>query len=268
MPEARAETPLYSVAGNGAVQEARPAAAAASDVPGAAGQGRVPLVTIAVSSGGHEVAGFSRSRKVVYHGLLQRGARLARWPVPGGRVTSLSWDVSGNLWVAGSDGVWMLPPRGRPAPLGLGLPAGSVVSQLRVAPDGVRIAMIVHGPQWTGPQLLLAAIGPVPRGGVALGSTVPIGAEISHPTQLTWYDADNLIVLSRSPTGPQLWEVPVNGGSPTALNAEPGTRSITAAGPANPMAAALPGDQLALTTSLNGTWAPQKRLVRSPVYPG
>ena len=269
VPEAAARTPLYSVAANGAVQEQAGPVSAAQSVPGEAGQARMRLATIAVSPGGHDVAGFSRSGKVVYYGPIRRGARLARWPDPSGHVSSLSWDVSGNLWVAGLTGTWMLPSGGgRPVPLGLGLPSGSVVSQLRVAPDGARIAMIVHGPQWKQPQLLLAAIGPVLDGGVALGPTVPIGTDVSDPTKLTWYDANNLIVLSRSPTGPQLQQVPVNGGSPTALVIEPGTQSITAAGPANPMAAGLAGAQLALTTSLNGTWAIQKRPAWSPAYPG
>jgi hypothetical protein len=162
----------------------------------------------------------------------------------------------------------MLRPGASPVPLGLGLPAGSVVSQLRVAPDGVRVAMIVHSPAWNGPHLLLAAIQRVPGGVVALGPTVPTGDDVSNPTQLTWYDADNLIVLSRSPTGPQLHEVPVNGGSSTALITAPGTQSISAAGPANPLVAGLAGGQLALASSLNGTWVTQLGAGPSPTYPG
>ena len=79
-----------------------------------------------------------------------------------------------------------------------------MVSQLRVAPDGVRVAMIVHGPGWNGNHLLLAAIGQTPGGAPTLGSTVSIGTDVRHPAQLTWYDADHLIVLSRSQTAPQL----------------------------------------------------------------
>jgi hypothetical protein len=144
-----------------------------------------------------------------------------------------------------------------------------MVSQLRVAPDGVRVAMIVHGPGWHGKRLLLAAIGQAPGGAPALGTAVSIGTDLRHPpTQLTWYDADHLIVLTRSQTAPQLWEVPVNSGSSTALVTDSGTQSITAAGPANPLAVGLARDQLALESNLNGTWVLRHGTAASPVYPG
>ena len=166
----------------------------------------------------------------------------------------------------------MLPPAGRgmgpPVRLGFSLPAGSVVSQLAVAPDGVRVAMIAHGPGWHGNHLLLAAIGQTPGGAPTLGPTVSIGTDVRHPTQLTWYDADHLIVLSRSQTAPQLWEVPVNGGPSTALVTDSGTQSITSAGPANPIAAGLAHGQLALQSNLNGTWVPQHGMAGSAIYPG
>ena len=273
VPSAPADLPLYSVAASGAVQERSQSAPAPRNVPGEAGQGHVRLTTIAVSppqDGIRYVAGLSPSRRVVYYGPIRPGARLTSWRVPGGG-TSLSWDVGGNLWVASPDSVWMLPPPGEGAKrkLGLGLrPAGSVVRQLRVAPDGVRVAMLVHAPGSKGNHLLLAAIGQAPGGAPALGVPVSIGTDVRHPTQLTWYDADHLIVLSRSQMVPQLWEVPVNGGSSTALLPEPGTQSITAAGPGNPMAAGLAHGQLALESDLNGTWTTHPGTAGSPVYPG
>ena len=277
VPAAPAGLPLYSVAATGAVQERSQSAPAPRNVPGEAGQGHVRLTTIAVSpaqDGVRYVAGLSPSHRVVYYGPIRPGARLTPWRVPAGGVTSLSWDVRGNLWVASPDGVWMLPPPGhgakrKPVQLGLGLrPPGSVVSQLRVAPDGVRVAMLVHAPGSHGNHLLLAAIGRAPGGAPALGVPVSIGTDVRHPAQLTWYDADHLIVLSRSQMVPQLWEVPVNGGSSTALLPEPGTQSIAAAGPANPMAAGLAHGQLALESNLNGTWTTHPGTAGSPVYPG
>ena len=152
VPAAPADLPLYSVTATGAVQERSQSAPAPRNVPGEAGQGHVRLTTIAVSparDGVRYVAGLSPSRRVVYYGPIRPGARLTPWRVHGAAITSLSWDVRGNLWVASPDTVWMLPPPGDGAKrkLGLGLrPAGSVVSQLRVAPDGVRVAMLVHAP--------------------------------------------------------------------------------------------------------------------------
>jgi hypothetical protein len=274
VPQALADLPLYSVAATGAVQE-RTRSAQVRNVLGEAGQGDVRLTAIAVSpapAGGRYLAGLSPSRKVVYYGPIRPGGRLSTWRVPGGGVTSLSWDVRGNLWVAAPDGVWMLPPPGKSGnrtPVRLvGPPPGSVVSRLRVAPDGVRVAMIVHGPGWHGNHLLLAAIGQTPGGAPTLGSTVSIGTDVRRPTQLTWYDADHLIVLSRLRTAPQLWEVPVNGGFSAALVTDSGTRSITSAGPANPIAVGLARAQLALESNLNGTWVPQRGTAGSPIYPG
>lgn len=283
VPEPPADLPLYSLAATGTVQEGtRPVQV---PVPGEAGEGRVHLTAIAVSpapAAGRYLAGLSPSRKVIYYGPMHRDGRLGTWRVPGGGVTSLSWDVRGNLWVTSPHGVWMLAPPGNggdrtPAGPALDLrarsvvsqlPAGSVVSQLRVAPDGVRAAMIVHGPGRHGNHLLLAAIGQTPGFAPELGPTVSVGTDVRHPTQLTWYDADHLIVLSRSQAAPQLWEVPVNGGVSTALVTDSGTQSVTSAGPANPLAAGLAHGQLALESHLNGTWVLQRGIAGSPVYPG
>src|SRR5262249_24115949 len=145
---------------------------------------------------------------------------------------------------------------------------GAVVSQLRVAPDGVRVAMIVHEPGLPGFHLLLAAIKRPAGGSPYLTSTVSIGTDVPHPTQLTWYDADNLIVLSGAPPRPELYEVPVNGSSSSPLSTVPGTQSITAAGPAVPMAAGLADGQLALESNLNGAWTLHTGVAGYPAYPG
>jgi hypothetical protein len=272
VPTADKNVPLYAVAAaTGAVQALTGPAREARTVPGEAGEGQLRLTTIAASPRGHYVAGISRSGKVVYYGRMQRGAGLTAWRPYGASAASLSWDVRGDLWVASSNGLWMLTPgtgsRMQVVPVGLSLRNGSEVSQLRVAPDGVRVAMIVHGPGGRRPRLLLAAIirGP---GGVDLGPAVSIGTDVSHPTQLTWYDADNLIVLSRSLDGPQLHEVAVNGSSAVPITTDAGTQSVTAAGRANPIVAGLAHGQLGLESSLNGAWAPRGGAFLSPVYPG
>lgn len=264
VPEPPAHEPLYSVAGGDEVQEMAVPFLSATRIPLLVDGGPMPLGPIAVSPGRQYVASIIRSGRSVAYGTLKPGARLAEWSPPGG-VTSVSWDARGDLWVAGARQIWMIPPGGRPAPLG-GLPPRSVV-QLQVAPDGVRVAMIVAGPD--GNHLLLGAITHPGPGEAALGRTVSIGADVSDPTQLTWYDPDNLIVVSRPPSGPALEEVPVNGGHSTPLVSDGGTQSISAAGPVsvNPLVAALPGGKLALTYTINGTWIARTGAGLYPTYP-
>ena len=155
------------------------------------------------------------------------------------RVTSLSWDVRGNLWVASPDRVWMLPPpgTGKEKPVrwdsGCGPPARWSAS-CGSPPTGCGSRC------WSTPRARTGTICCSRRSARPLAaprlwvSPCPSAPTCATPTQLTWYDADHLIVLSRSQTVPQLWEVPVNGGSSTALLPDPGTQSITAAGPAQP----------------------------------
>jgi Lipoprotein LpqB beta-propeller domain/Sporulation and spore germination len=263
--QAPSHQPLYSLAGRDEV-ETLSSSAPAIRTPVHAGNDRDPLASIAVSPAGRYVAGITQSGRAVYYGLLSSGSRLTAWAT-GGPFTSVSWDSNGNLWIVGRGGVWMIHPGQADIPLTTGIPAGSSVVQLQVAPDGVRVALVVHGPN--GNQLMLAAIaylgGPSLITTASLTTPLTIGSDIS-PTQLTWYDSDSLIVLSPSPAGTVLNQVPVNGGSSTTFVAAPGTQSISAAGPANPLAAGLPHGGLTLADGLNAAWGARTNAGASPTY--
>ena len=99
---------------------------------------------------------------------------------------------------------------------------------LRVAPDGVRVAMIVRGPD--GSHVMVGAI---TRSGSAasIGSPVQVGAKVAHPGGVSWYDADNLAVLVGAGTAAaQIHKVPVNGGQPTELAPDANAISLTVGG--------------------------------------
>jgi Lipoprotein LpqB beta-propeller domain len=135
----------------------------------------------------------------------------------------------------------------------------------------VRVAMITSSPNGGGATLRIGAI--VRAGGqVSVGQAGPlesIGADISNPDTLTWYDAENLLVLEKSSTlGPELQEVPVNGGSSTSLTTDIDTVSISAAGPVNKIVAGLSRGQIATTSVVNGTWTTTTGAGSSPTYPG
>ena len=68
-------------------------------------------------------------------------------------------------------------------------------------------------------QVALTAIGGSGTS-ISFSSTVIIGPALTDPIALSWYDADHLVVLSRS----QLYEVPVNGGAPIPAGPAPGRR--------------------------------------------
>ena len=232
VPVPSADAGLYFVASDKTVQSL-PASGAAEPVPvpGQAGTGAVPMTAIAVSpvtSGTPALAGIAANGRDVEIGALSKDARLDRWR-PGGKVTSLSWDRTGDLWAATSKGVWLLRPGGKaPAAVDLPLDGKQQVTMLRVAPDGVRVAMIVRGPD--GSHVMVGAIA---RSGSAASITSPVqvGAKVAQPAAVSWFDADNLAVLVGAGTAAaQIHKVPVNGGQPTELTAYANAISLAVGG--------------------------------------
>jgi Lipoprotein LpqB beta-propeller domain/Sporulation and spore germination len=273
---------LYLIGSHGAVQElsgiGQPGPGHAAAVPGAAGTagtaGTPTFSSVAVSPDRRWVAGIAAGGGAVYIGALSHGARMREWRPTSGSCTSVSWDDQGNLWIAAGGEVWMLPPGGTSAPLVTleGVPPEDEVTQFRVAPDGVRAAMIVRGTfnNRPGSQVQIAAIshsGP----SASVGQPVTIGSAIPDPEALSWYGTDYLIVLSGSSSGPQLYEVPLNGGQPTAI-ATPGgiPVSVTATNPGvstAEIALGMSDGQIMLSANL-GVFEPAPASGAAPAYPG
>jgi Lipoprotein LpqB beta-propeller domain/Sporulation and spore germination len=225
----------------------------------------------AVSPDGKYLAIVTPGKGALYIGKLSGNAAsfpgTARLPGPG--ITALSWDRSDNLWVAQNGNVFMLRAAGASAEPALFYGENGFstedVSDLSVAPDGVRIALIVRasGP---GRQLEVAAIdqsgsqAPGQPGAPLvvhplISTGVSLETSLADPVALTWYGADDLIVLDHARAENALWQVPVDGQPATGLQITPsGTISITADGPANVLVAGLSGNQLAVSTGLEGPW--------------
>ena len=145
------------------------------------------------------------------------------------------------------------------------LSSGKRVTALKVAPDGVRCAMLVSGSG--GSQLMVAAI--VRSGSQAsIGPALPISAQNGNFTALTWYDADHVIALSQSSGNPVLDEIAMNGETLVPVTAEAGTVSITADGSSNPLVAGLSNGQMSTLASLGGLWSGVVGAGRDPAYPG
>ena len=97
---------------------------------------------------------------------------------------------------------------------------------LRVAPDGVRVALLIHV-DGGGNQIVLSAIDSAgPR--FPLGPTTTVGSNLADPISVSWYDADHLVACDRS----ELFSVPASDSPAVPIGpVPPGTESITAAGP-------------------------------------
>jgi hypothetical protein len=244
---------LYYVAANSAVrmfgQQAHSVA-----VPGQAGTGDVQLSKIAVSLNGHYLAGVGGPATTVYTEDLAAAAK-EHAPATAGnlhsrltgmRFSTPSWDSEGDLWVAGrvkgQPGVWVIPAASRGKPVPVSLPIGvDTVTGLRVAPDGVRIALIVGSGATA--HLMVGAIARS-GGGVFITQAVPLAPGLSGPTALTWYDEDHLLAITQSASGTRLYEVPVNGDLPILKSPQPGMVSIAAAGQQNALYAGVSGGRL------------------------
>jgi hypothetical protein len=213
----------------------------------------------------------------VYTGAMGSGKLTLR--DAGGGFTSLSWDHTDNLWAAGPMNVVMLPATPKPGagPFPVVVPpyqsdscpgTSGAVTELRVAPDGVRVALVIAGQQATlafgaivmqdqshaGQQQSLVRVNLSPF--FVCG---PQGAFRS----LSWYGADNVVALGQD--GATLTEYPVDGGTQLPILGKAGTQSITARKGAGLIAAV--GDTMFIDPSPTGAW----NLVGaglSPAYPG
>jgi hypothetical protein len=231
----------------------------------------------AVSPDGHHVAVYSpgnADNNELSIGTIGSNAKLNPVSGIGSGVTALSWDHNDDLWVAENGDVFMVPVNGQAVPVS---PVPADVTDLSVAPDGVRIAFIVQD----GPASLvdIAAIihgGPTaeqrgsPSQVLPISLTVQVGPGLLQARSLAWYDADDLIVLA-GVASPALWVVPVDGQASSISQPAPiGADSITADGNMNALVAGIStgGGTLSVSTGLEGPWQPLGVPGQYPAYPG
>lgn len=277
IPHWRNNPMLYFIGSNGGVRALGRQAARSVTAPGEAGSGRLPLNEVAVSPDGQHLAGVAGPANTVYVAGLSTAkpsgpsAGSLRTRLTGSDFSAPTWDNADDLWVAGrvnhSRGVWVILP-GDGAPVRVGLPNGvGPVTGLRIAPDGVRIAMIVGA----GANAHLR-LGAIVRSGTRFFflQTVPLGTALTGVKALTWYDEDHLLVVSESGGHTRLCEVgevPVTGEGALCRSVQAGTVSITAAGRQNPLYLGLSNGRLQKSVGLNEPWT-DAGLGRQPVYPG
>jgi Lipoprotein LpqB beta-propeller domain/Sporulation and spore germination len=161
-----------------------------------------------------------------------------RLSITGGACTSLSWDGNGNVWAAAGRKIWVLALNSEqqwqvvPVALPAGLtPSGQPAPQIlavRIAPDGVRAALLIRSGGSN--SLALATVTDDQDGSqdqVSLGRAVAAGTGLNDPKAMSWFSLYDLIVLDRFGVA----EVPLSGGPAQFLGTAPaGAESIATDG--------------------------------------
>jgi hypothetical protein len=246
-------------------------------------KGGKPPVTMARVGTGSQVA---VSADGAYLAVLRDGTLSTGSPT-GGSLTkrgtgfvAMSWDTNDDLWASKGDQIVEFRGTSNPRqPLGQMVPVEVVngqvgkYTQLQVAPDGVRMAVVSGGN-----ELAFGAISRQQGQTVLTFSQVlqsPLTPQVTVPdnanfTALTWYGPDNVITLATP--GPAVTEYPVSGATPTSIQAEGGMQSITASW-GQPLIAGLRNGSMAADAGLHGSWLPINDGATpsdgsSPTYPG
>jgi Lipoprotein LpqB beta-propeller domain/Sporulation and spore germination len=266
---------LYFLDNNGAVEALTGAGqqgpGRVGSVQGAAGSANAPaLSSVAISPDRRLIAGIAQNGGSYYIGGMSHDATLRRLSTPGGTITSVSWDAQGDLWIAAGGEVWMLPPGATTTvPVAVNVSPGATVTDLRIAPDGVRVAMIIGSAD--GKSGAQVQVGAITRGNssASTGEALKLGSSIADPRALAWYGEDNLLVLAGNPG--QLYEVPLNGGQPIPITVPGGYPvSVSATGPETgtpDIAIGLANGTIMVSANQSGFEA-TKAVGSVPVYPG
>jgi hypothetical protein len=229
---------------------------------------------IAVSPDGKYLAALRRGS--LYMGSVD-GSLTKR---AGSGYTTISWDPTDTLWattggqiLALRGGVDTNSPQARPIAADLctldGCSPATGITALRVAPDGVRVALIIDSN-----ELSFGAIVWQQGTGPGLGEAAKI--EVSPFsvsdfinavgfTAVTWYGPNDVITLG-SP-GSTLTEYPVNGGTSTSQLLDQSVDSISASSGQALIAGVAKGGIFEAPT-LTSAWAPVAVKGTSPTYPG
>jgi hypothetical protein len=230
---------------------------------------------IAVSPGGQYLAALRDGSLFIgpIHGPLSKR--------DGTGYTTMSWDQADNLWATVGDQIVLLhgsasprQPLGQPVNVNVVSDGSNSVvgpfTALRVAPDGVRVAIVVNNTDLYFGAIVSPPVQPGARAGqtastIVLSPFYVAGAGATTLSVVTWYGPDNVITLGGP--GTALTEYPVDGGTSTSIPAESGIQSITASW-GSALIAGLAKGGISSDASLTGSWMNIQITGISPVYPG
>ncbi|MGV9252801.1 LpqB family beta-propeller domain-containing protein [Streptomyces sp. NPDC003697] len=259
------------------------AGTSADPVPGVLGEGGRQLRSAAVSWDEHTAAGVSGDGRSLYVASLVPGGSLgtpvlvSRGGTEDDRLTAPSWDAGGDLWVADRNPaaarlLVLQKGAGRPVPVSIPGLDGRV-DAVRVAADGVRIALVVEK---DGRRSLL--IGRIGRKSAGTGQPPVVSVlelrgaapELEDVTAMSWAGDSRLVVAGREQEGVQTMRyVQVDGSTPEgpAPAALTGVKSIAASEDDRLPLVAYSEDGIVRLPS-GAQWQKVVKYGSAPVYPG
>ncbi|MEV4040611.1 LpqB family beta-propeller domain-containing protein [Streptomyces umbrinus] len=269
------EKRLVRIASTGSEQEPEP-------VPGALGDGDKALRAAAVSRDEDTAAGVSLDGRSLYVGSLASGGSLGE-PVLRSKakseddgLTTPSWDASGDLWVADRDpksSRLLLLAKGAGEPLVVTTPSlDGRIEAVRVAADGVRIALIVRKGDRT--TLLMGRIerqnGSDGKPSVSIHELRSVAPQLEEVTAMSWAGDSRLVVVGREArVVQQIQYVQVDGSTPVgpAPAALTGVKEIAASEDERLPLVAHSEDGIVRLSS-GAQWQTVVKTGMAPVYPG
>ncbi|WP_280882018.1 LpqB family beta-propeller domain-containing protein [Streptomyces pseudovenezuelae] len=254
-------------------------------VPGALGETGKELLSVAVSRDEQSAAGVADDGKDLYAASLVSGGSLgdavltSHGPTATDRLTAPSWDAHGDLWVADrdpDDPRLLMLEQGRGEPIVVKAPGlDGRIQDVRVAADGVRIALVVTKGDQT--SLLIGRIertgetgGKDERPTVWVQELRSATPELEDVTAMSWAGDSRLVVVGREQGGVQTMRyVQVDGSTPEgpAPAALTGVKELTAAEDDGLPLVAYSEDGIVRLQS-GGQWQKVVTDGMAPVYPG
>ncbi|MDT0343042.1 LpqB family beta-propeller domain-containing protein [Streptomyces litchfieldiae] len=255
-------------------------------VGGPLGAAEAQLRGAAVSRDGETAAGVSADGSTLFVSSLSKAdaqsatALTSDSPGADTGLSAPSWDGLGDLWVAdrSAEGSRLLRLSGgegtaREIPV-TGLAPGARIEALRVASDGVRVAMLINENGHTTLQL-----GRIERvsAGEGEGETVTVNAlreiapQLEDATAVSWAGDSRLVVVGRPADGGQQLQYVITDGSPVNVATMVGFGDVTGVAAAEdeqrPLLADT-GDSMARLQEGQWKFIPGAEQGSSPVYPG
>jgi hypothetical protein len=198
----------------------------------------------------------------------------------GSGYATISWDPTDNLWTTNGGQVITFradvsanSPEARPITAYVPPPDGGLISAVRIAPDGVRVAIIINSDELAfGAIVWQQGARPGLAGAVRIDLSPFNVSDLTNAgfTAVTWYGPNDVITLDG--TGSTLTEYPVNGGTPTSQSLDQPVDSITASSGPNlsslDLIAGVAKGGMFWAPTLTGAWVPVTGKGISPTYPG